>query len=223
MAAQVVYSSTNQDNEAPGTLFNGIKFWLSQKVPMRSSFIADIRACLHLPDAVTYLIFCLDKWGRDRPPREECTYQACRSRKKRSASGQVRYRLPYGVIVKYSHHSHSHSYRFVESSIRNAALEDLADHVVGPPEGTIRPVGSMVRPGKSTRNPYTQEDERILWDWVHAHIQQGGGTDGNEIYKQLEAKVRDSRRFLSPGFVLTIPRSILSIHFNPGVIITSRR
>jgi hypothetical protein len=43
-------------------------------------------------------------------------------------------------------------------------------------------------PAKLTRSKYTQEDERILWDWVNTNPQSGGGTDGNEIYKQLEMK-----------------------------------
>ena len=67
-------------------------------------------------------------------------------------------------------------------------MEDLADHAVGPTSGAIRTVGSVTQPPKLTRQKYTQEDERILWDWVNANPQKSGGTDGNEIYKQLEAK-----------------------------------
>ena len=82
-----------------------------------------------------------------------------------------------------------YSYRFIESSIRNGTLETLADHAVGPLEGTPRNVGSIVQPPKTTRRKYTQEDERILWEWVNTNPQKRGGTDGNEIYKQLESKV----------------------------------
>lgn len=84
----------------------------------------------------------------------------------------------------------SYSYRFIELSLRKGALENLEDHAVGPVKGTVRDVGSTVRPPKGTRQKYTQEDERILWDWVHTNPQKGGGTEGNEIYKQLETKVR---------------------------------
>ena len=73
--------------------------------------------------------------------------------------------------------------------MRNGVLEDLDDHKVGPPEGKIRSIGSVVQPAKGTRNRYTEADDRILWDWVHENPQKGGGTDGNEIYKQLEQKV----------------------------------
>ena len=88
------------------------------------------------------------------------------------------------------HSPHRHSYTFIERSIRNGALEDLDDHKVGPPEGNIRSIGSVVQPAKGTRNKYTDADDHILWNWVNENPQKGGGTDGNEIYKQLEKRVR---------------------------------
>ena len=84
---------------------------------------------------------------------------------------------------------HRHSYTFIERSIRNGVLEDLDDHKVGPPEGNIRSIGSVAQPAKGTRNKYTEADDRILRSWVNDNRQKGGGTDGNEIYKQLETKV----------------------------------
>lgn len=84
----------------------------------------------------------------------------------------------------------SYSYTFIERSIRNGTVEDLEDHRVGPPPGTVRSIGSVIQPSKATRSKYTEEDDRILWNWVNSHVQKGGGTDGNEMYKQLEAQVR---------------------------------
>lgn len=82
-----------------------------------------------------------------------------------------------------------YSYKFIETSVRTGILQDLAPHAVGPPEGAVRAVGSVTRPPKGTRNKFTSSDDNILWDWVNTNPQKGGGTDGNEIYKQLEAKV----------------------------------
>ena len=90
-----------------------------------------------------------------------------------------------------------HSYKYIELSVRHGVLENLEDHIVGPPEGTVRSIGSVVRPAKTTRNKYTQEDERILWDWVQTNPQKFGGTDGNEIYKQLETIVSCLNRLQS--------------------------
>ena len=84
----------------------------------------------------------------------------------------------------------SHSYTYIEKSVRSGALEDLEDHAVGPPTGTVRSGGSVIHPAKTSRTKFTEDDDRILWLWVEQTPQKGGGTDGNEIYKQLEAKVR---------------------------------
>ena len=66
---------------------------------------------------------------------------------------------------------------------------DLEEHRIGPTRGEPLIVGSIGQPAKGTRTKYTAAEDRILWEWVNAHPQRGGGTDGNEIYKQLEAKV----------------------------------
>lgn len=83
-----------------------------------------------------------------------------------------------------------YSYRYIEVSVRNGALEDLEKHAVGPPAGSVRAVGSTIQPAKSSRTKFTSDDDRILVNWVVGIEQSGGATSGNEIYKQLEAKVR---------------------------------
>lgn len=97
--------------------------------------------------------------------------------------------------------SYSYSYRYIENSVRNGELEDLKDHRLGAPEGTVKSVGSTIQPPKSSRNKYTQDDDRILWNWVNETPQKGGGTDGNEIYKQLEAKVGRGLGFTMKGLL----------------------
>ena len=84
----------------------------------------------------------------------------------------------------------SYSYTYIENSIRNGILEDLGNHAVGPPAGTVRSVGSIVQPAKATRTKFTQEDDRELWLWVESTPQKSGGTEGNAIYKEFEKKVR---------------------------------
>ena len=42
--AHIVYSDVAGVNELQGDLFQDTKFWLSQRVPQRSRFIADIKA-----------------------------------------------------------------------------------------------------------------------------------------------------------------------------------
>ena len=64
--AHVVYSDVAGVNDLQGDLFQGIKFWLSQRVPQRSRFIADIKASdFTLITKRTFLIFrrlMAEKW-----------------------------------------------------------------------------------------------------------------------------------------------------------------
>lgn len=41
--ANVVLSGVSEDAGVQGSLFEGIKFWLSQKVPQRSRFVNDVK------------------------------------------------------------------------------------------------------------------------------------------------------------------------------------
>lgn len=80
----------------------------------------------------------------------------------------------------------THSYKYIEQSIRNGRLEDLADHVVGPSKSTHRPVGSMTTAPKGSRSKYTEAEDQLLWNFIKPYETAGGATGGNEIYKQLE-------------------------------------
>jgi hypothetical protein len=81
------------------------------------------------------------------------------------------------------------SYTFVEKSIEEGELQDPADHPAGPPLGEAREPGSVYQPTKSGRASYTAEEDRILYKWVRDAEAAGARISGNEIYKQLEAKV----------------------------------
>ena len=83
----------------------------------------------------------------------------------------------------------SYSYTYIEKSIQKGTLESLEEHIVGPPAGTVRSVGSISRPAKSARTSFTAEDDRLLWTWVEKSRTNGDSIRGNEIYKQLEAAV----------------------------------
>ncbi|EXJ64179.1 hypothetical protein A1O7_00515 [Cladophialophora yegresii CBS 114405] len=80
----------------------------------------------------------------------------------------------------------THSYKYVESSIRNGRLEDLTTHTVGAPSRVTRPIGSSVTSSKGGRTPFTPADDQFLWNWLKPFVDRGGSWKGNEIYKQLE-------------------------------------
>lgn len=81
------------------------------------------------------------------------------------------------------------SYKFVDKSIEDGQLRDPADHRAGPPLGESREPGAINRPAKGSRAAYTAEEDRILYMWVRDCEANGGLAGGNEIYKQLGAKV----------------------------------
>lgn len=85
------------------------------------------------------------------------------------------------------------SYTFIEQSLKNGMLADPSQHRAGPPLGETRDAGSHMRPAKSTRVPYTAEEDRILYKWVQDSLELGSGSkgteSGNQIYMELEKKV----------------------------------
>jgi hypothetical protein len=81
----------------------------------------------------------------------------------------------------------THSYKYVDLSIRNGRLENLDDHVVSTASRADRPVGSVTIAPKGGRKPYTDADDQFLWNWVKPLEEAGGATSGNSIYQQLEA------------------------------------
>ena len=84
----------------------------------------------------------------------------------------------------------SHSYRFIEQSIRKGRLENLDDHRAGPIVGTVRSVACVSSAPKTTRTTYTPEDERILLGWVRKGAEEGAKLRGNTLFMSLERVVR---------------------------------
>lgn len=113
----------------------------------------------------------------------------------------------------------SYSFKYIEQSIRNGELEALEGYAVGPPEGTVRNVGSIIQPARSGRTKFTKEDDQELWGWVASADQNGGATSGNELYKQLETKVSDHRVFLAGSKPMSIERRTPDIPGNHGEIV----
>jgi hypothetical protein len=81
------------------------------------------------------------------------------------------------------------SWKFIEQSDANGELEDIEDHRARPAVETIRAVGSA-QPMRKGKTPFTAEDDRILMEWCARAERKGLTTKGNELYKQLEEKVR---------------------------------
>lgn len=83
----------------------------------------------------------------------------------------------------------SFSWTWIEACIKEGQLVDKEKHLAGAAHVTTRPVDGL-QPTRSSRLPYTTEDDVALWNWVKDEERRGGRILGNEIYKQLEQKVR---------------------------------
>jgi hypothetical protein len=135
-------------------LFEGKSFWVAQRVPMRSTWLEQIRdnggVVVPLEKQADHLI-----WDHARPKD-----------------------APAGTI----------SWTYIEKSVKKGELENPQDHLCGPRIGTQRDVASR-QPGKSTREPYTAEDDRVCYKWASEAEERGIQVKGNSIWMQLGALV----------------------------------
>lgn len=150
-AARTVISGSNGDGPIIGNVFEGLKFFLVQRLPSRLRFVGDIEA----------------NGGRVVKLENQADFVIADHARKDAPGG-------------------SYSYTLIEAAIRDGEMPNPGDHAAGRPAGEVRSAGSGV-PGKKTRNPFTAEQDRILWQWVQPFESKGGSVAGNEIYKKLEA------------------------------------
>lgn len=189
--AHIVYSGAAQPAEGNNGIFAGIQFWVSHNVPQRSRFVDDVKVQRSFVSGVLERRAdqTQSNGGRISQLEKQADVMIVDHARKYQVPGS--YALT-PLLLKYGRtltRIPRYSYTFIEASVRKGVLEDLEDHAVGPPKGAVRTTGSM-QPAKATRTQYTSADDNILWDWVQTNPQKFGGTDGNEIYKQLQKKVR---------------------------------
>ncbi|KAF7861773.1 hypothetical protein EAF04_007656 [Stromatinia cepivora] len=135
-----------------GALFEGMKFFILRRVPMRSRWIELIQS----------------NGG-----------EVTKFEKKAEiiiADGARKYAPPGSI-----------SWKFIEESAKAGKLADIEAHRCGAQSGTISE-RATAQPAKTTRTPYTAEDDRILTKWVLKAERMGRSTKGNQIYMELAAR-----------------------------------
>ncbi|KAF5871550.1 putative transcription factor rap1 protein [Botrytis fragariae] len=131
-----------------GVLFEGMKFFILQRVPMRSRWVEIIRSNGGGVEKIekNAEIIIADGARKDAPP---------------------------GSI----------SWKFIEESAKAGKLVDMEEYRCGASErASERP---FAQPAKSTRTPFTAEDDRILTQWVLEGERMGRSTKGNQLYIEL--------------------------------------
>ena len=185
--AAVVFSDVAPDAQMNGNLFQGRKFWFSLGCPMRSRFIEEVKVRVK-PQVLASLAHTLRRMEARSSTSRQLQTSALPMMPKRVVC------LPGGRWDKISSSPraktdfHSYSWKYIDQSIKNGTLENIEDYEIGPPKGAVREIGSLSRPSKSTRTPYTAEDERVLTEWVR---DRGAvGESGNVIFQELQGRVR---------------------------------
>ena len=79
-----------------------------------------------------------------------------------------------------------------------------------------RPAGSSIVTAKSTRTPFTANDDKILLEWVAAKAENNRDA-GNKMFQQLGEKVRRAYNKFHEDIYAIL--SIHIIHGKPGVIV----
>ncbi|THV50902.1 hypothetical protein BGAL_0131g00070 [Botrytis galanthina] len=138
--ASIVYDGVG----GGGVLFEGKKFFILQRVPMRSRWVEIIRSNGGEVEKIEKNagIIIADGVRKDSPP---------------------------GSI----------SWKFIEESAKAGKLVDMEEYRCGASER------ANAQPAKSTRTPFTAEDDRILTQWVLEGERLGRKIKGNELYIEL--------------------------------------
>lgn len=90
--------------------------------------------------------------------------------------------------------ANSFSWRYLKQSMEKGQLEDLETHRISSSGKTGLP-GGPSQPKKSTRTPFTLEDDTAISIWVAKAELSGLSVRGNEIYEQFADKVCLHLRF----------------------------
>ncbi|KAF7888791.1 hypothetical protein EAF00_009091 [Botryotinia globosa] len=145
--ASIVYDGVG----GGGVLFEGMKFFILQRVPMRLTWVEIIRSNGGEVEKIekNAEIIIADGARKDAPP---------------------------GSI----------SWKFIEESAKAGKLVDMEDYRCGASERASEQ--AYAQPTKSTRTPFTAEDDRILTQWVLEGERLGRFIKGNELYIELAAR-----------------------------------
>ncbi|KAL9081644.1 MAG: hypothetical protein Q9159_007165, partial [Coniocarpon cinnabarinum] len=80
---------------------------------------------------------------------------------------------------------HTISWKWIEDSIAATLLLDKEPYLAGPKETQVRQPGAL-KPSRSTRMPFSEEDDVFLYHFVKKRERLGARVLGNEIYAELE-------------------------------------
>lgn len=153
-----------------GDLFQGQKFFIVQKVPLRNTLIEDVKVNMPLSRMAAAANFIKRNGGLVVPQEKNADVLIADHAKPKYAP------------------ANSVSWKYLEQSMKKGRLEDLEAHRIGS-SGKTGLSGGLNPPKKLTRTPFTHEDDMALSIWVTKAERLGLYVGGYEIYHQFAEKV----------------------------------
>ncbi|KAJ6437809.1 Low-affinity potassium transport protein [Purpureocillium lavendulum] len=153
-----------------GNIFKDVSFWVARRVPMRDSIVHKITASCPSHAAASAMR------SNSRLQSNRGTVVALEKDADILIADHARKDAPPG----------SYSWKFVTESVDNGIIQIKDRYRIGPDPDLPRAVGSTSRPGKTTRTPFSHEDDVALVKWV---LRSGQHLAGNKIYQEFEQTV----------------------------------
>ncbi|KFY00687.1 hypothetical protein O988_03169 [Pseudogymnoascus sp. VKM F-3808] len=152
-----------------GDLFQGQRFFIVQKVPLRNTLIEDVKVNMPLSRMAAATNFMKRNGGLVVPLEKNADVLIADHAKPKLA--------PVNSV----------SWTYLEQSMKKGQLEDLETHRINS-SGKTGLSGGLSPPKKSTRTPFTHEDDTAISIWVAKAERLGLSVKGNEIYEQFADK-----------------------------------
>lgn len=155
MPPAVVHSDMDDSAEVEGPIFQNTKFFIVQRVPQRQHYISLVET----------------NGGRVVKLEAQADYLI---------ADHLRNDAPAGSL----------SYKFIEEAINQRAVpQDKTPFLAGRKKSTARPItastSTFSSSNRSTRIPFSAEDDKILYAWVKKAEDSGLAIKGNQLYNQL--------------------------------------
>lgn len=85
--------------------------------------------------------------------------------------------------------ANSVSWKYIVESVKNGQLADITAYRIGGPAGPARSTVGTSAPVKQTRTRFTDEEDRLLVEWVREQPY----SRGNVCYQEFAKRVRSTR------------------------------
>lgn len=151
-------------------LFEGVRFWVHDDVPMRDRWIEDIQVSLSSICLIGVLLLTIwqNHGGILTQDMNTADLRIADHMKKAGRNP------PENAV----------SYKFIAQSVKSGVLEDVESHRI---TGAVGHPAAAKTSSKGKKVPFTTSDDQTLSHWVAKKEREGEALMGNKIFQELEA------------------------------------